>query len=187
MTRNSINKGKNYYPYMNRYKLLVDNYSCWGCKACEVACKQENGVPLGLKLISVEEEGPMMRDGRMDFTYRVRVCRHCETPACLEVCPVEAIEQRSDGLVILDSASCTGCTACLEACPYQAITWDDTAGRARKCNLCVHRVDQGLLPACADNICLAHGIFFGPEEQINKEFQEKTWLKDRLVEDRKKR
>ena len=31
---------------------------------------------------------------------------------------------------------------------------------ARKCNLCSERVDQGLVPACADNICLAKCIQF---------------------------
>jgi Fe-S-cluster-containing dehydrogenase component len=35
---------------------------------------------------------------------------------------------------------------------------------ARKCNLCHHRVDRGLMPACADNVCLAHCIHFGDSE-----------------------
>ena len=40
--------------------------------------------------------------------------------------------------------------------------------KALKCNLCHHRVDQGLLPACADNICLAHCIYFGDPDEIAK-------------------
>ena len=31
---------------------------CWGCRTCEVACKQENKAADGVKLISVTEDGP---------------------------------------------------------------------------------------------------------------------------------
>ncbi|MCK5721978.1 MAG: 4Fe-4S binding protein, partial [Gammaproteobacteria bacterium] len=27
---------------MKAYSLIIDHESCWGCKTCEVACKQEN-------------------------------------------------------------------------------------------------------------------------------------------------
>ena len=50
---------------------------------------------------------------------------------------------------------------CIQACPYDAITFDEKSGIARKCNLCYDRVTNGLYPACADNICLAHCIYFG--------------------------
>ena len=53
---------------------------------------------------------------------------------------------------------CWGCKTCEVVCPYNAIAFDETAGVALKCNLCHHRVDNDLLPACADNICLAHCI-----------------------------
>jgi tetrathionate reductase subunit B len=169
---------------MNKYVLLVDHQSCWGCKACEVACKQENRAPDGVKLISVAEKGPEVRESKLDFSYQVHLCRHCDNPPCAEVCPVEAISQRKDGIVVLNVEACTGCAACVEVCPYQAITLDVTETKARKCNLCIHRIDQGLIPACADNICLGHCIYFGPEEQVTLEMQQKIWLKERMLEDR---
>ena len=62
----------------------------------------------------------------------------------------------------LDEHECTGCRACIEACPYGAIGFDEMKAVAQKCNLCHHRVGKGLLPACADNVCLAHCIQFHP-------------------------
>ena len=146
---------------MKAYALMIDHERCWGCKTCEVACKQENHAPDGVKLISVLEDGPKIVDGKLDFVFQVRVCRHCEDPPCAEACPEEAIIKRKDGIVVIDYECCTGCRSCLDACPYEAITFDEAGGIAQKCNLCHHRVDSGLMPACADNICLAHCIRFG--------------------------
>ena len=145
---------------MKQFTLTIDNEACWGCRTCEVACKQEHNAPDGVRLISVKEEGPRMLDGRLDFVFEVRVCRHCDDPPCAAACPVEAIEKRADGIVVLDGERCTGCQSCLDACPYQAIVFDEGADIALKCNLCHHRVDRGLIPACADNVCLAHCIHF---------------------------
>jgi len=151
---------------MKQYALIVDHESCWGCKTCEVACKQENPGSDGANLISVWEDGPKMVDGGLDFVFRVKVCRHCEDVPCAEACPEEAIHKRRDGIVIMDYEKCSGCEACIETCPYDAITFDNDRNVAQKCNLCHHRVDQGLIPACADNVCLAHCIHFEDSEEI---------------------
>ena len=45
---------------MKKYTLVIDHESCWGCKTCEVACKQEFNVPDDVRLISVLEDGPKM-------------------------------------------------------------------------------------------------------------------------------
>ena len=143
---------------MTHFALEIAEDKCWGCKTCEAACKQENQAPNEVKLIHVTEEGPKQTQGRWHFVQRVNRSRHCDAPPCVEACPVEAIVQREDGIVVLSEDDCSGCGTCLEACPYAAIAFDETANVARKCNLCHHRVDQGLLPACADNVCLAHCI-----------------------------
>jgi len=151
---------------MPKFALIIKHESCWGCKTCEVACKQENRAPEGIKLIHVLEDGPRMDDEKPDFNFRVNVCRHCDDPPCAEVCPEAAIIKREDGIVVMDDDRCTGCGSCLEACPYEAISFDEKKGIARKCNFCHHRVDHGLVPACADNVCLAHCISFGDLEHI---------------------
>lgn len=144
---------------MSPYRLDIAEPLCWGCKTCEVACKQENGAPTGVKLIEVGEDGPRLGvDGELEFSFRVNRCRHCEDPACADACAEAAIEVRPDGIVVLDQEACAGCLACIEACPYAAIAFDEERAVASKCNLCHHRIDQGLLPSCADNVCLAHCI-----------------------------
>ncbi|MFC1798847.1 4Fe-4S dicluster domain-containing protein [Thermodesulfobacteriota bacterium] len=158
---------------MSTYELIIDHESCWGCRTCEVACKQENHAPDGFRLIKVLEEGPWIINGKPEFTFRVSLCRHCEEPASVEVCPETAIMHRNDGIVVLDEEKCTGCGLCVDACPYDAIELDRDKDVVRKCNLCYHRVDNGLIPACADNICPGHCIYFGTPDEIKNEIKAK--------------
>jgi Fe-S-cluster-containing dehydrogenase component len=145
---------------MKKFELKIDNNLCWGCKTCEVACKQENRSADGVKLISVQEKLSELISGKPDLVFQVNMCRHCDDPPCVEACPEEAIIKRQDNIVVMDYDLCSGCQACMDACPYDAIIFDEDKGIAQKCNLCHHRVDQGLIPACADNVCLAHCIHF---------------------------
>lgn len=165
---------------MKEYALKIKEEECWGCKACEVACKQENKTPDGIRFISITEEWGKKPDGQPYFTFRANICRHCENPPCVDTCPAGAIEKREDGIVILNEDECTGCASCVDACPYNAISFSDQEGKAKKCNMCYKRVDNGLIPACADNICLAHCIYFGDARKIDRMIEEKFWLRARI-------
>ncbi|MHB1420239.1 MAG: 4Fe-4S dicluster domain-containing protein [Bacillota bacterium] len=178
----------------------IDHTDCWGCKACEVACKQEHNMPEGVKLIQVIEEQPRMIDDRLNFSFRHRRCMHCEQPRCQAACPEQAISKDGQtGIVLIDNKICNGCgaipiaqagisggkqqecaekrvAACMQSCPYDAISFDRTEGKARKCDMCHFRVINGLIPACADNVCLAHCIYFGDRKEINRVIKEKEWL-----------
>lgn len=150
---------------MSHFKINIDNRLCWGCRTCEVACKQENRAADGVKLIAVHENGPKLANGQPQFEYCVQLCRHCDDPPCADACPETAITKRDDGIVIMDDDRCTGCQACIPECPWDVIAFDDDRSVAQKCNLCHHRVDQGLIPACADNVCPAHCIDFRNGDQ----------------------
>ncbi len=41
-----------------RNGLLIDYEFCTGCQSCEVACKEEHGIPVGQWGIKVIDEGP---------------------------------------------------------------------------------------------------------------------------------
>ena len=73
----------------------------------------------------------------------------------------------------VDESRCTGCGLCIDECPYDAIEFGPDEDVARKCNLCSHRVDNGLIPACADNICPEHCIYFGDPDEIKRAIAEK--------------
>ncbi|CAB1062719.1 hypothetical protein D1BOALGB6SA_7501 [Olavius sp. associated proteobacterium Delta 1] len=145
---------------MPKHEIFIDHKLCWGCRTCEVACKQENRAAAGVKLISVRDNGSKILDDQSEFAFRVNLCRHCDDPPCADACPEEAISKREDGIVVMNYDLCSGCQACIDECPYDAIAFDDDEDIAQKCNLCHHRVDFGLIPACADNVCLAHCIHF---------------------------
>jgi Fe-S-cluster-containing dehydrogenase component len=146
-------------------RLDIAEEQCWGCKACEVACNQENPTPAGVKRIHIRVEGLRIRDGRWNYLFRANRCRHCGDPPCADACSAGAIQKRDDGIVVLDAARCVGCRSCVDACPFHAIAFDEASRIAAKCNLCHHRVDQGLVPACADDVCPLHCIRLLPDAE----------------------
>ena len=86
---------------MNRCALVVEEYACWGCLTCEVACMQEYN-PLEsatcTKYLSVWADGPKLVDGKLDFTWRVTVCRHCDEPDCIPALAREIVAERPDNV-----------------------------------------------------------------------------------------
>jgi molybdopterin-containing oxidoreductase family iron-sulfur binding subunit len=90
------------------------------------------------------------------------MCQHCEHPPCVDVCPTGASFKRADGIVLVDKHICIGCRYCMMACPYKArsfvheVTTNQKPhaprgkGTVESCTLCVHRVDEGRIPACVE-------------------------------------
>jgi ferredoxin len=68
--------------------------------------------------------------------------------------------RREDGIVDFDKGICIGCKACMAACPYDAIFINPEDHSAEKCNLCAHRLDVGLEPACV-TVCPTEAILVG--------------------------
>ncbi len=101
--------------------------------------------------------------------YSVMRCNHCEDAPCVNICPTQALYKRPDGIVDFDNRICIGCKACMQACPYDALYIDPESHTAAKCNYCVHRVEQDLLPACVV-VCPEKAIIAGdlddPSSQI---------------------
>jgi Fe-S-cluster-containing dehydrogenase component len=142
-----------------RWVKLLDQDRCIGCHACTTACKSENEVPVGVTRTYVKsvDVGTFPQARRL---FQVTRCNQCTDAPCVAACPTEAMYRREDGIVDFDKSICIGCKACMAACPYDAIFINPDDHSAEKCNLCAHRIDLGLEPACV-TVCPTEAILVG--------------------------
>ncbi|MEZ9420492.1 4Fe-4S dicluster domain-containing protein [Vibrio breoganii] len=161
---------KNASSQTKRWGMVIDLRRCVGCQACTVACKFENNSPTAQfrTWVSDIEVGEYPHTRR---SFLPRLCNHCENPSCVPVCPTGATFKREDGLVLVDSDKCWGCGSCVTACPYGARFINSETKIADKCTFCAHRLEEGLLPACAET-CVGGARVFGdlndPQSDISK-------------------
>ena len=142
-----------------------NNVDCIGCRACEIACKDKNGLPAGPRFRRVQYvEGGTYPEV---YAYKVNVsCNHCAQPACLPACPTGAIFKRKrDGIVDIDSTLCIGCRRCEATCPFGAPQFDPLDGLVKKCNLCVDEIEAGRKPYCV-MACMMRVLDIGPIDEI---------------------
>jgi formate dehydrogenase iron-sulfur subunit len=161
---------------------LVDIDLCIGCKACEVACKEWNDLPVDEtsnfgSYQSHEDLTPntwdLMRfkeveldDGDLAWLIRKDSCLHCDDPGCLAACPAPgAIVQYQNGIVNFDETRCIGCQYCVAGCPFDIPRFDEKTKKVYKCTLCIDRVSAGLEPACVKS-CPTGAIKYGSKEDM---------------------
>ena len=170
-----------------RMGFFTDTSLCIGCKACEVACKEWNQLPLddfGFKAQSydntgrlsadtwrhvafIEQRKPVTDEGAEGLRWLMSsdVCKHCTTAPCLDVCPTGALFRTEFGTVVVQDDVCNGCGMCVPACPFGVIERRKEDGRAWKCTLCYDRLKDGMEPACA-KACPTDSLQFGPLDEL---------------------
>lgn len=153
-----------------RYGFRFDASACAGCKACQIACKDKHGLEVGRLWRRVYEVtgGGWRRSGAAwvpdVFAFHLSVaCNHCARPICVEVCPSRALRQRDDGIVLLDTDRCLGCSYCEWSCPYGALQYDASRGCMTKCTFCVDEIDAGRPPVCVTS-CPLRVLEYGDAE-----------------------
>lgn len=186
---------------------LTDSTLCIGCKACEVACKEWNGLSqdgLNWSGFSYDNTGAVGHStwrhvkfvehppepgfggnaGDLEsWVFSSDVCKHCEEAGCLEACPTGALVRTEFGGVYLQDDVCNGCAYCVIACPFGVVQKNKDAGRAYKCTFCYDRQKVGLQPACA-KACPTESIKFGEIDQLRLVAKERlAELKSRGMED----
>jgi formate dehydrogenase iron-sulfur subunit len=171
---------------------FTDTSICIGCKACEVACKEWNGVPedgldftgnsydntgrLGANtwrhVAFIEQTRPLpMADpqgaGAFRWLMSSDVCKHCAHAACLDVCPTGALTRTEFGTVFVQPDVCNGCGYCVPACPFGVIDRREEDGRAWKCTMCYDRQRIDMEPACAQ-ACPTKSIQYGEIGELTR-------------------
>src|SRR2546429_2375303 len=164
---------------------FTDTTLCIGCKACEVACKEWNGLPdnplefrdsydntgqldhANWRHVRFIEQTTKSPDKPIAWSMMSDVCKHCANASCMEVCPTNAIIRTEFNTVFIQQDVCNGCRNCVAACPYSVIGINQKTGTAHKCTLCYDRLQGGLEPACA-KACPTQSIQFGPLAQLQQ-------------------
>ncbi len=177
------------------FGFLVDTTKCIGCTRCVDSCSTENNVPEGYLRTWVEryiylESGEVRVDGHSHtapFNYPEiskedekqitqsffvpKLCNHCIDTPCVQVCPVNASYITPEGVVLVDSKQCIGCSYCVQACPFGTRFINPQTNAADKCTWCYHRTSKGLNPACVET-CPTGARMFGdlndPDSAISK-------------------
>lgn len=162
--------------------MLHDVEKCTACRACMVACKQWKNLPAEqtpfngefqsheslspdtLILIKMIER---MENDEFNWDFIKFQCLHCGDPACVKACPEEALYKKDNGIVAFDADKCVGCSYCVSYCPFGVPVIDTEKNLSTKCNLCVDRVEEGMVPSCALT-CTADAILFGTREEMTK-------------------
>ena len=173
---------------------FTDTSICIGCKACEVACKEWNGLQgnePNLLLDSYDNTGQLDAEnwrhvkfiehvpsagnlinqptaaGGQAWLMMSDVCKHCQHASCMDVCPTNAIVRTEFDTVFIQQDVCNGCRNCIAACPYSVIATNPVTGTAHKCTLCYDRLQGGMQPACA-KACPTQSITFGPLAELQQ-------------------
>lgn len=164
------NVGPEFKKERKRAGILIDLRRCVGCHACTVSCKTEHEVPLGdfrMRVRYLERPDPV----RTQIAFAPLICMQCQDAPCLKACPSKAISRGEDGRVLIDETKCDLEEECIGACPYGAIFINEEKEVAEKCDLCQHRTDVGLEPACiatCPSEALQFADFDDPNDPVTK-------------------
>jgi Fe-S-cluster-containing dehydrogenase component len=178
--------------YPDGMGVLVDLTRCVGCRSCEAACNKEQKLPApdrpfddmsvfdetfhGGKQLRRPDEKAYTVVNRYDQeggapVYRKVQCNHCNEPACLSSCFVNAYTKTPEGAVIYNANVCVGCRTCMVACPFNVPAFNYSSSFdpvIKKCIFCYDtRLKKGLPPACVE-ICPQEALTFGKRKDLVK-------------------
>jgi Fe-S-cluster-containing dehydrogenase component len=163
------------------WAVLVDLTRCVGCRMCEAACAEANGLPEPdwSDDFSYAAPRPVTPDqwssvNRFETTkgevFVKRQCMHCQVPACAAGCLTKALYKTDEGPVVWAEDRCLGCRYCMVSCPFDMARceYDSPNPKISKCRMCFEKLKaegEGSLPACVEN-CPNEALTFGPRAEL---------------------
>jgi len=174
--------------------ILVDTSKCTACRGCQLACKQWNGLPgtktkqVGTyqnprdlsaqtwKLVRFAEE--VKDNGKPYWYFFSEQCRDCIEPPCVDTiggyAPEGAKRDEATGAVTFtDKSKEAPFEEVRAACPYNVPRQDPKTKVLAKCTMCLDRISNNKLPACAQS-CPTGGLVFGERKAILEQAQKRV-------------
>jgi anaerobic dimethyl sulfoxide reductase subunit B (iron-sulfur subunit) len=159
-----------------RMAFFFDQSRCMNCHACNVACKDFNGINPGKVRYRDNFTNEMINEPGKFFPLSMS-CNHCENPSCVTACGARAITKRADGIVVVDRDKCRDLKTCIPACPFDKPKIADDAQEpekedswlvrhpVQKCTMCADRIDKGETPICVKS-CPARALDVGDYDEL---------------------
>jgi len=164
--------------YDDTYAVLHDLTYCVGCRSCEAACAEQNGLPepedddrILDSMVRKTSETQFTVVNRFDTSvgdvYVKRQCMHCNTPACSSACLTKAMLKTKEGPVIWREDKCMGCRYCMVSCPFDMPKYEyhSAMPKVQKCRMCWERLQAGKVPACVEE-CPEEAAVFGKRSEL---------------------
>jgi Fe-S-cluster-containing dehydrogenase component len=156
-------------------KILIDMNKL---RAAMVA-KSDLPIPEALFYISTNNNG--LKTIRELATFRYS-CRKCEDAPCIAVCPAEALDKDSEGLVTRYTNLCISCKSCVTICPFGTMMTDFFTHHRNK-DLFYDLTDsnemQKFIEACPAGSVTLTNAKESPADSIYK-LNERVLIKDQL-------
>jgi carbon-monoxide dehydrogenase iron sulfur subunit len=161
-------------------EVVVNPERCVGCMQCMAACAAAHSRSKSLFAASLETPRPRPRVHVGAGLYREGFpnrCRHCDPAPCQLACLPGAIFRNAEkNAVFIDPGRCINCASCAMACPFGVIRYHEDykalPGKtvAVKCDNCIERQAEGLIPACVE-VCKSGALTF---EERSEAMRRKT-------------
>jgi formate dehydrogenase iron-sulfur subunit len=156
--------------------ILIDISRCVGCGNCQRSCIEANNLHPTTEQMDKLSAQTYTYLQRFDLEggktrWVKRQCMHCLEAGCASACPVSALYQTPEGPVSYRPNRCLGCRYCMVSCPFGVprFEWEDgLTPEIRKCMFCYGRLQEGQMPACAEN-CPSGALKFGKRGDLLKE------------------
>jgi len=115
-------------------KVVIEQSKCVGCVSCVTTCAMKH-----TGRFSISEGRLFIEKHDVKCLHFPRICLQCEEAYCRDACPMEAITDNGNGILVVDQTLCSGCGLCEQACPDKGIRvtkMPDGRSVATKCDQC---------------------------------------------------